>query len=48
LPSLVRRFRALTPGAEISLHPVAKIAQVEALRDGADPCRLLALLPLRG
>jgi DNA-binding transcriptional LysR family regulator len=34
LPSLVRRFRALTPGAEISLHPVAKIAQVEALRDG--------------
>lgn len=34
LPSIVRRFRALTPGAEISLHPVPKIAQVEALRDG--------------
>lgn len=34
LPSIVRRFRALTPGAEISLHPVAKIAQVEALRNG--------------
>lgn len=34
LPSLVRRFRALTPGAEISLHPIAKTAQFEALRDG--------------
>jgi LysR family transcriptional regulator, benzoate and cis,cis-muconate-responsive activator of ben and cat genes len=33
LPAVVRRFRALTPGAEISLHPVAKTAQFEALRD---------------
>lgn len=34
LPQLVRRFLSVTPGAEISLHPVPKIAQFEALRDG--------------
>ena len=34
LPGAVRRFRRLTPDAEVSIHPVPKKEQVEALRDG--------------
>jgi DNA-binding transcriptional LysR family regulator len=34
LPGVVRRFRDLTPDAEVSLHQIPKKEQVEALRDG--------------